>query len=343
MIRRKSYSPISTKNLLLFLLPFIVLTYLISLAAKPVKGISLKESVLEFPEITPLADPNPSQTKVISYNIGYASGDKNNKGSILTEKEITQNLDTIAQTIKTQNPDIVGLQEVDFKAKRSFDINQLEYIAQNAGLPYAAFVITWNKRYMPWPYWPPSIHFGQVVSGQAVLSRYPIASQSLLTFDKPSENPFWYNWFYLDRIAQNLTIKLPNGAVNVWHIHLEAFKSKARLSQAIALSQAILKKITDKTILLGDFNSVSKVKEGLSAKQQAVLEDNGEALEVILRHTKLINAETPDTGLTMPSWEPIKKIDHILYSSDWNLADVYVVDGITASDHLAVVAVLNSD
>ena len=46
------------------------------------------------------------------------------------------------------------LQEVDFASQRTHDIDQLHYIAAALGWGFAARVITWECRYVPYPVWP---------------------------------------------------------------------------------------------------------------------------------------------------------------------------------------------
>ena len=79
--------------------------------------------------------------RVLSYNIqvGIASRSYrdyigNSWKHLLPTPERMGNLDAIAQTL--QNFDIIGLQEVDAGSLRSQFINQTEYLAKQAGLPY---------------------------------------------------------------------------------------------------------------------------------------------------------------------------------------------------------------
>src|SRR4029434_2931140 len=175
--------------------------------------------------------------KIVTYNIGYASGEKNNRPLTLTREEVLENLRAMTQVLKELKPDLLLLQEVDFQSARTFGIDQMDFISRALCFHYGAYVVTWNKRYLPWPYWPPRAQFGRMVSGQAVLSRFPIEKQELFQFPKPSSNPFWYNWFYLNRIVQKLIVKWGDDTFAVFNVHLEAFDSKTRLDQAEKLGQ----------------------------------------------------------------------------------------------------------
>jgi endonuclease/exonuclease/phosphatase family metal-dependent hydrolase len=63
------------------------------------------------------------------------------------------------------------------------------------------------------------------------------------------------------------------------------------------------------------------------------LEKDGEALKIILNMSQLYNAEPLDPVFTMPSWEAIKKIDHILADDSLTFLEGENLQ-LTASDHL---------
>lgn len=284
----------------------------------------------------PVATTTPASLKIISYNIGFASGEKNNVGEPITREEVEKNLLEMVEALKPLRPDILGLQEVDFFSARTLDINQLEYLSKALKMPYVAYVITWNKRYLPWPYWPPTHHYGRIVSGQAVLSRFPILSQEVEFLKKPRENAFWYNWFYLDRVLQKLTIQLGTQTLKVWHVHLEPFKKATRLEQSQVLAAVVRQDPSPWKIVFGDFNSVSAFRPGLSEAKRKNLEDQGEPLKFFSEETGLKNAEGSVPHYTFPSWDPYKRIDHIFYSPSLKLRVEGTIEGLTASDHLPV-------
>lgn len=330
-------------NIVLLLL-IILVGGIIGYAASPAVFLdpSSARKIVHFPQgevANPLAAPN--FLKVVTYNIGYASGEKNNLPVKFTEQEIRANLDRIVVELKKFHPDIICLQEVDFDSKRTHHINQFEYLAKALNMPYGAYAITWNKRYLPWPYWPPNIQYGQMLSGQAVLSRYPIEHQLVLDFSKPSENAFWYNWFYLDRVAQKVSIRVGYQGINVWNVHLEAFHPKTRESQAALLSEWVSLESNPYKVVMGDFNSVSKSKPNLNDAAKKDLEDKGEAIQKFIRSTGLKNAEANAQFYSFSSWDPVKKIDHVLYQPDvWVELASGNVEQVTASDHLPVWSIL---
>jgi endonuclease/exonuclease/phosphatase family metal-dependent hydrolase len=272
----------------------------------------------------------------VTYNIGYASGDKNNRAASLSRPEVEKNLENIALALKQLRPDLLFLQEVDFGSARTFYIDQLQYLGQRLGLPYAAYVLTWNKNYVAWPYWPPQHHFGRLVSGQAVLSRFPIQSQEITVFDKPEGNPFWYNWFYLDRVAQTLELEVGEKTWMIYHVHLEAFDRQQTKIQLERVAGLIQEKPTPYKILAGDFN-ISW--EGTGIPQAEALE-NRKQLEDFSAKTGLSLAGAQSPLLTFPSFRPELRIDHIYFSEAFRPRGTGNLTGFWGSDHLPVWAQL---
>ena len=259
----------------------------------------------------------PSQElKIVTYNIGYAFGLYNNQGSLLSKKEILQNLEEIAHTLKQTDADIIFLQEVDFDAHRTHSINQLEWLQSKLIIPYVASTTTWNKKYIPWPFWPPKNHFGKLISGQAVLSRFPLSKQSIHRFKKPSNNSFWYNWFYIDRIVQEIVVTINNQNYLLYHAHLEAFDKPTREKQIEWLSSSVIKN-ADKTLFIaGDFNT-----DNLSHFSQATT----------------FNPSLDNTSFTFPSSQAVKKLDYIFYTPQLLRKNAHTIKSI-GSDHLPVMA-----
>lgn len=299
------------------------------------------ESDLQIDSIHTLSFPTKDfkdpQIKFVTYNIGYASGEKNNTIRKLSKNEVIQNLRLVAETLKTIDADIIALQEVDFDARRTHNINQWEFLANELKMPFAATAITWNKKYVAWPYWPISSQFGPILSGQAVLSRYPITKQDIFPYEKPEDNPFWYNWFYLDRVVQKLNIQVGQKNIIVWNLHLEAFSPVTRFHQVDLLAGWVSGEKNENQILLGDFNSISVVKKNLDQNALTDMVEKGDALKIFLYKTGFSNAErvSDEAVLSMPSWDPVKKIDHILYGPAFIFLD-FGSENSLASDHLPI-------
>ncbi len=285
---------------------------------------------------------------VMTYNIGYLSGMSNNLPVRESRGFFLRNLKTVASLLQDVRPDFVGFQEIDFGAHRSYGMNQLDSLALQAAYPQAAVAVNWDKNYVPYPYWPPKVHFGRVLSGQAVLSRYPILSHERVVLPRPEDSPAYYDAFYLDRLAEVVTVDVGRPLVLI-NVHLEAYDTATRVRQVKALVRLCEKYVADFPLLLiGDFNSLPPSfdprKLGSAEFEAAARRDSTIAL--LLAQTGLKDA-FPDSfytahereTYTFSSAAPQVKIDYVFYNAtkiepvQW-----FVATGAgQASDHLPVV------
>lgn len=211
-------------------------------------------------KITPKLN-NDSIYSVITYNVGYLSGMTNNKAIDKPESLFDTNLKLVKEKIKAENADILALQEIDFESERSHNVNQQDEIVKT-GYGYVAQSINWDERHVPFPYWPLSMHFGKIISGQSIVSKYPIQSHERKVLKRVVTTPYYKDVFYLDRLAQIVKITIEGKELVVINIHLEAFDKKTR-TQQMEYVVNLYKQYYEKqpTLLLGDFNSDPDYKE----------------------------------------------------------------------------------
>lgn len=79
---------------------------------------------------------------------------------------------------------------------------------------------------MPFPYWPPSNHFGTMLSGQAILSHYPISEGRTHKLTPHLNAPFYYSAFYLDRLLQVIEVSYHDQFVRIMNVHMKAFDTE---------------------------------------------------------------------------------------------------------------------
>ena len=135
----------------------------------------------------------------------------------------------IAQEIKTINPDIIGLQEVDCNTDRSGNIDQVAVLAQMAGYEY--------------------YYFGKARDydengdyGHAIMSKYPIISSETVQFVNQSGET---------RSYEHLVIEINGTLVNVYNTHLTLWNVQAeQLAEITASAEA-----QEYAIIFGDMNS----------------------------------------------------------------------------------------
>jgi len=251
----------------------------------------------------------PDTLTVTTYNIGYLSGMKNNRPVVRSDSLFHANMDQAVRFFRRSDPDIAGLQEIDFGGARVAHVHQLDTLATRLDYPTAAQVVNWDERYLPFPYGRPAVNFGRTLSGQAVLSRFPIRRHTRNALPRPPQ-PFYRDAFYLDRLAQVAVLNLGGRSLVVINVHLEAFHVGAREEQARLVNDLYrrLAAADVPTLLLGDFNS-------RLPRADSVSQD--ETMRLLLDGTDLRPAVTitpEDTAhATYPADAPIRRIDYIFY------------------------------
>lgn len=286
---------------------------------------------LETAEAYPLK-PATDELTVVSFNIGYLSGLTNNQAVDRTQTLYDENLATAIAALQPLNPDILALQEIDLDSKRSFRVDQVEELGNALSYPQRAIAINWDKRYVPFPSLSPAAHFGEILSGQAILSRFPIVRHERFVLEKVATNPFFYNDLYLDRLAQVAEIEVGERSLIVINLHLEAFDRPTRQNQTefvLALAEQYAEQ--HPVLLLGDFNSaLNRDEEGSPRSIQTAIDAS------VVTSAIPVEQFTQPEQFTFPSDTPQYKLDYIFYTPDTiELLEVQVVQSTAqSSDHL---------
>ncbi len=292
----------------------------------------------------PAAAPRDTLT-VMTYNIGYLSGATNNRAVPRPPALFSQNLETTVEMLSAAQPDVVAFQEIDFGAARSYGVQQLDTLARRGGFHAGAAAVNWDERYVPFPGSWPGLHFGRVLSGQAVLSRYPVRAHKRIALER-APTPFYYDAFYLDRLAQVVEIDVGQPLVII-NVHLEAFDAATRRRQAAAVLGLYRRyRAEAPVILLGDFNSLLPAARATFAPEDSASFAGDRTLDLLLADPTLREAfpesavQAQDPSLfTYHTENPTVKIDHIFYDATrLTQVEAYVVAGpAPPSDHRAVV------
>ena len=263
---------------------------------------------------------------IVTYNIGYLSGMTNNKAVAKPKDLYINNLKKVKYEFDLLNIDIIAFQEIDYASERSFNINQQDEIAK-LGYNFIAQAVNWDETYVPFPYWPPSMHFGEMLSGQSIISKYPLKNHKRIVLERDANNPFYRDALYLERLAQVVTTTIENKDIVIINVHLEAFDKITRVKQfgfVLDLFNEYAKEYP--TILLGDFNSEARDDKAIIKKLFSIPEIGNAAF----------NIENPVN--TFDTHKPSKRIDYIFYTKN----SIEYIDGKVlsqfeqASDHLPV-------
>tara|TARA_R110002049_G_scaffold59201_1_gene160174 strand:- start:40121 stop:41047 length:927 start_codon:yes stop_codon:yes gene_type:complete len=238
---------------------------------------------------------NDSIYSVVTYNIRHMGGksETTNKPKSLFD----ENLKIVQDAFKDLNADILCFQEIDYAAKRSYKINQQNEIAK-LGYNYVAQAINRDQKYVPFPLGLPSKNLGNLLSGQSILSKYPLKEHQRIVLEPLENMPFYKRAFHIKRLAQIATVTINNSDIILINVHLENTDKKTRTNQLKSVIDLFNKyKKEYPVILLGDFNSRPTADEEIS---------------------KLFDMEAVGNnnfGITSGAKEDLKKVDFLFYTS----------------------------
>ena len=263
---------------------------------------------------------SPDTLTVTTYNIGYLSGMTNNRPVVRSDSFLNANMERALQLLRKADADLIGFQEIDYDGGRSGYVHQLDTIGTRLGYAAAAQAVNWDKRYLPFPYGRPAVNFGQMLSGQSLLSRYPIQQHVRKVLSRPPQ-PFYRAAFYLNHLAQIAIVDLGGRPLAVMNLHLEAFDVATREQQARE-ANALYDKLVAAglpVLVLGDINSVAPASHSVLPPDQRRKFTDDETLPLLLDGTDL-RSVFPDSTYqaasppaTFPANGPNRKIDHIFY------------------------------
>ena len=283
----------------------------------------------------------PKETvSVMTYNIGFGAGLDNLNGVTYKKDKILSNLDGIVASIKTNNPDILCVQEIDVRSRRSYLVDEVQYLAEKCGYPYVAVAFTWNRYYIPFPFTlDVRKHFGKVLACQATFSKYPIKSQIALPLPQVLSKPWWYRFFYLQQVAQVVTIEIGDKQLDVVNLHFEAFDKPTRQRQADYLVSELEDVFsTLPLIVAGDFNALHTNKDSLIFEDDPKIDYGSDRTLSFFKNTTFLKSSAPDLSGTFPSNKPDRLLDYIFYNPKFFelTQSLRCDDAKTSSDHLPI-------
>jgi endonuclease/exonuclease/phosphatase family metal-dependent hydrolase len=235
----------------------------------------------------------PLRVRVLTYNIHHAEG---------VDKML--DLDRIARVIRSAEPDLVALQEVDRRATRTKSVDQPAELSRLTGL-----AVTFG----------PNIPLQGGDYGNAVLSRWPIArsvNHRLPNVDAGEQRGVLEVHVTASGFAEPIVL---------WATHFDHRGNDAeRRASAAAIEALVGQQPAVPTLLAGDLNDVpaSPTLTALS-----------------VQWTRSNPAVIP----TIPAAKPSRQIDYVLFRpvDRWRAVETRVLDEAVASDHRPVLAVLD--
>lgn len=199
------------------------------------------------------------QIKLVAWNMGYgALGDNADffmdGGKMVytaDEARVRQNLDAIVSEVRSQDPDILLLQEIDLNSDRSYHIDETGFFS-NLGFANYAFANNFKVAFSPIPI-PP---MGKIDSGIATYSKYSVASA------ERTQLPCPFSWpvriINLKRCLLTTRIPVEGGKeLVIVNLHLEAYDDgEGKAAQAQMLMDILNEEISKGNYVIagGDFN-----------------------------------------------------------------------------------------
>jgi len=260
----------------------------------------------------------------------------------------------VASIIKSEDPDLILLQEVDHGAKRTDHEDQLQNLLKQLPEDYSCYssAFYWKAAFAPHPK-----IMGSVGMKLAIVSKYKI--EKGLRHQLPLKPDNWFvRQFDLKRAALEARLPRKEGKdLAIFNTHLTAFAfgSDVRSRQV----EEIGKLLQDRSsaglpwITGGDFNlrPPGKGEENLSGSENSRDSREEDVLKPLFDRYRAIpgyeevNGEDPEAWYThFPNdpdiREPDKTIDYLFLSEKVSLRSRYVrsEDTLVISDHLPVIA-----
>ncbi|MFW5499826.1 MULTISPECIES: endonuclease/exonuclease/phosphatase family protein [unclassified Maridesulfovibrio] len=299
-----------------------------------------KGQILKFNDDAEAEEVNSDKLKVLSYNLGFAAGPmQHTLADEHPEDFFTANLDKFINLVREEDANIVLLQEVDLDSKRSWYMNQLQYIMERLGWGYAAPVVDWDMYF-------PLRKERKITKATVVLSKFPIASNEYTqTSCKPNFENRILNIFYYPLLwkstMQRVELKVAGKRVDIYNVHLCVWNRAARVAQAEYLAEWINRESRDVDYLVGgDFNFQAYIRgtpipeKDLSKPPfiNQFRENLGGIGEILSGPEE--SAEVLHKNFTFE--ERKHRYDFLFYSDGLVLESAEVIDTIAASDHYPV-------
>jgi len=262
-----------------------------------------------------------------------------------------------AVTIRSVNPDIVLLQEVDIGAKRTHYVNQIKLLLDL--LPEYTFWVctpTFRTKYFPYPRM-----LGKVNMEQCVISKYKITQATRYALPSKLGVIFPFQYFLPKRSLLEVNLSLAKGQpLKIINTHFSAYaRNTDTLNRQISYAFNYLKNIQQEggyAVLGGDFNSLphATMHQYLKNPERRLYYKNKPALTNLLKRFQSAPSFADTQSNSFQRWftayssyeegrSPDMTIDYIFITDDLSFENYYVLNTTMTrkiSDHLPVIAII---
>ncbi|WP_313129861.1 endonuclease/exonuclease/phosphatase family protein [Anaerocolumna sp.] len=273
-----------------------------------------------------------TELTVITYNIGYSAlgstedffMDGGRKVRPDNKGVVEENLLGNANVMKSNPADIYFLQEVDIDSKRSYHINEMQYLEKALQMP-GMFSYNFKCDYIPYPI--PTI--GHVEAGLVTLTDLEVNSASRISLPESFRWPLKICNLKRALLETRIPIEGTEKELVLFNLHLEAYDSgEGKIAQSKMLAD-ILEKEYEKgnyVIAGGDFNQMF---EGY--KQYPILEQENWMPGIITKK------DIPDTfSIAVDDSIPTCRLLNEPYTGSYENSQMYIIDGFIVSNNIQV-------
>ena len=272
-------------------------------------------------------------TSIITYNLGYLSLDNTQdffmdggKGvRPQSATNVTKNLAAVNNFITNQDADIYLLQEVDTKAKRSYNINEYDGLKQNFK-GTATFADMFNSLYIPYPVFNT---VGHVESGVVTLNKYNVTDATRIAL------PSAYSWpkravMYKNcLLEQRISVEGTDKELVIYNVHLDAYGKKNGKEGQLELLISNMKEEYEKgnyVIAGGDFNQIFP---DTDLEKFPVMDTKN------FNPTQMSNDSLPEGwSFVTDTQKPTSRLLNEEYSGSYENTQLYVIDGFIISPNI---------
>lgn len=275
---------------------------------------------------------------IISYNLGYLSldntqdyfmdGGKSVRPASATT--VTKNLSAINNFIDSQDADIYLFQDVDTKAKRSYNINEYEGIKEGFD-GTSAYAKTSNVLYVPRPLFN---SVGHVESGIVTLNKYNVTDTTRISLKSAFKWPRRALMSKSCIMEQRIPIESTDKELVVYNFILDKYGSNEGKEEQLKTLVDAMKTDLDNgnyVIAGGDF---SLTLPNVDTDTYPIYESEK------YNPVKIDESILPE-GLFF-SYEPSKPTERLMdeeYTGNYDNSHVYIVDGFIVSSNVEVQSV----
>ncbi len=271
--------------------------------------------------------------KIITYNLGYLSLDNTQDFFMDGGKSVrpqnatnvTKNLAAIKNFMQIQDADIYLFQEVDTKAKRSYNINEYNGIKEDFS-GTSSFAYMFNSLYIPYPIFNT---VGHVESGVATLNKYNVKESTRISL------PSAYSWpkravMYKNcLLEQRIIIDGSDKELVIYNVHLDAYGAEDGKTEQLDVLINLMTEEYQKgnyVIAGGDFNQTFP---GVDLEKFPIIDDDN-YVPIQIQDNYL-----PDGWKYAVDYErPTARLLNEEYSGTYENTQLYIIDGYILSPNV---------